>query len=122
LSEKVSKRLRDGGLKGKTITLKIRVESFSTYTRDTTLTSATNFVDTMYKAINKLFNNFDLKGRKVRLVGVKVSNLIESDAKDSIFDGKPEQKRENIHKAVDKIKEKFGNSAIYRAARMHHDH
>ena len=67
----------------------------------------------------KLFHDFDLKGKKVRLVGVKVSNLISSSTKDSLFDGNFEQKQEKIHKAVDKIKGKFGNQAIYRAGSIH---
>ena len=83
-----------------------------------TLASATNFVDTIYKVIAALFEDFDLQGKKVRLVGVKVSNLIPSQIKDSLFDGKPEKKRERIHKAVDAIKEKFGTRAIHRAASL----
>ena len=67
---------------------------------------------------DSLFDNFDRKKRKVRLVGVKVSNLISSQTKDSLFEGKVEKKREDMHKAVDKIKEKFGDSSIYRAGGM----
>jgi len=118
LCEKVSGRLRQEGFKGRTITLKIRLSGFATYTRATTLISATNFIDTIYKAVEKLFDNFNLKGKKVRLVGVKVSNLVSSDIKDSLFEGKIEKKQESIHKAIDKIKEKFGNQAIYRAGSM----
>jgi DNA polymerase-4 len=114
----VSGRLRQDNLKGRTITLKIRLQGFQTYTRAITLTSATNFVDTIYKAIKNLLDNFDLKKRTVRLVGVKVSNLISSEIKDSLFEGGVEKKREHIHKAVDKIKEKFGDSSIYRAGGM----
>jgi len=35
-----------------------------------------------------------------------------------VFEGKIEKKQESIHKAIDKIKEKFGNQAIYRAGSM----
>ncbi len=115
LSEKVSGRLRRAGLKGRTVTLKIRLEGFCTYTRAMTLVGATNFSDTIYKAIKKLFENFDLGGRKVRLVGVKVSNLMPEGVRDSLFDNSTQKKQENIHKAIDKIKKKFGSHSIQRA-------
>ena len=47
LSEKVSARLREEGFRGKTITLKIRLEGFSTYNRSVSLIKATNFVLTI---------------------------------------------------------------------------
>lgn len=112
LSEKVSQRLRLEGLKAKTITLKIRLEGYKTYTRALTLTSATNFVDIIYKAIRKLFLDFKLGEKKVRLLGVKTSNFIDSEVKDSLFEDK---RKERIHQAVDLIKKKFGEQAIGRA-------
>ncbi|MCQ9205806.1 MAG: DNA polymerase IV [Omnitrophica bacterium] len=118
LSERVSLRLRRQCLKGKTITLKIRLEGFNTYTRAITLGKATNFCDMIYKVIKKLFYNFDLKNKGVRLVGVKVSNLIASDIRDSIFYDEKDEKKENIHKAIDKIKQEFGSGAICRAGSM----
>ncbi len=115
LCEKVSGRLRKDRFKGRTITLKIRLQGFHTYTRSKTLTQPTNFVDTIYPAIKKLFEDFDLKGRRVRLVGVKVSNLAPVDFKESLFADVSDEKKERIHKAVDKIKKKFGDIAIHRA-------
>lgn len=114
LCEKVSIRLREDNIKGKTITLKIRLEGFNTYTRAITIVSATNFVDTIYKAVMKLFDGFDRKGKKVRLLGVKVSNLISQDTRDSIFAEANSSKLEGLHKAVDKIKGKFGRGSILR--------
>jgi len=118
LCEKVSGRLRQEGLKGKTITLKIRLEGFHTYTRSKTLSKTTNFVDTIYRIIKELFGNFDLKGRKVRLVGVKVSNFLTGELKESFFSDAGDEKKERIHQAVDKIKRRFGDIAIHRAGGM----
>ncbi|MBN2120535.1 MAG: DNA polymerase IV [Candidatus Omnitrophica bacterium] len=116
LCEKVSQRLRQAGLKGRTITLKIRLEDFSTYTRAVSLLKSTNFVDVMYKAIINLFENFKKSGRKVRLLGVKVSNLAPSELRESIFDDKDDDRRERIHGAIEKIREKFSERSIRRAA------
>ncbi|MCJ7680465.1 MAG: DNA polymerase IV, partial [Candidatus Aminicenantes bacterium] len=48
LSEKVSRRLRKAGEKGRTVTLKIRFSDFKTYTRRTTLDTPTNFSEIIY--------------------------------------------------------------------------
>ena len=126
LSEKVSGRLRQEGLKGRTITLKIRLEGFHTYTRAVTVGTPTNYADILYKERKKAYNSFDSKGKKVRLVGVKVSNLSPTNlargrhfsdggSRRDLFDASTDRKREDLHRAVDKIKEKFGDTRIHRA-------
>jgi len=115
LCEKVSGRLRQEGLKGKTITLKIRLEGFLTYTRAKTLDKPTNFMDTIYKIIKELLGKFNRKGKKVRLVGVKASNFAFGEVQATLFEEKDEEKRERMHQAIDKIKNKFGRGAIFRA-------
>jgi len=114
LCEKVSKRLREDSLKGRTVTLKIRLEGFHTYTRARTLDEPINFEDILYKEIKDLYNNFDEKGKKVRLLGVKVSTLSETQRRTSLFSEKQDKKREDIHKAIDDIKDRFGNQSIVR--------
>lgn len=115
LCEKVSIRLRRSSLKGRTITLKIRLQGFKTYTRAVSINNSTNFADMLYNETKKLYNRFDAKDEKVRLLGIAVSNLSPADLKMSLFTGADEKKREDIHKAVDKIKKRFGDAAIKRA-------
>ena len=115
LCEKVSGRMRKENFKGRTVTLKIRLEGFKTYTRAITISTPVNFADMLYKEVKKLYNDFDTKGRKVRLVGVNVSNLSPADLRDSLFETSAEKKTESIHKATDRIKVRFGNKAIHRA-------
>jgi hypothetical protein len=69
----------------------------------------------IYGRIKNLYEDFDTKNKKVRLIGVKASNLSRSDRPDSLFDEEGQVKTEKIHKAVDAIKEKFGDGSIYRA-------
>ncbi|PIQ88993.1 MAG: DNA polymerase IV [Candidatus Omnitrophica bacterium CG11_big_fil_rev_8_21_14_0_20_42_13] len=116
LCEKVSGRLRDDKLKGRIVTLKIRLENFHTYTRAASLCRGTNFVDMIYKKIEELFDSFDTKGKKIRLVGVKVSGLMPKDITDDLFSPVLNIKTENLHQASDMIKRKFGERAIQRAA------
>lgn len=112
LSEKVSRGLRKEGLRGKTITLKIRLEDFTTFTRAKTIKEPTNFTDVIYQECRKLFENFKLNGKKVRLIGVKVSNFAPSLKQLSFF-ATPRERKEKLYQAVDLIKDKFGEDAIH---------
>jgi len=114
LSEKVAGRLRKGGLRAKTITLKIRLTGFKTYTRSVTLETSTNITDFLYNMAKKLYNEF--KGQKVRLVGVRVSGLSAGEAEKDLFTRAADRKLEDIESSVDRIRDKFGNSSIYRAS------
>lgn len=118
LCEKVSQRLRQEGLKARTITLKLRFEDFQTFTKSITLFSPTNFFDIISKEIKQLFYGFKYGKRLVRLVGVKASNFCPSDLKESLFEDKEDAKREHVHKAIDQIKAKFGSGSISRAAKL----
>ena len=115
LSEKVSTRLRVENFKARTITLKIRLEDFDTYTRASTLGSATNFDDIIYGEIKKLYTNFKTRGKKVRLVGVKASSLSSSEFCDTLFHESDDEKRKRVSGAVDIIRERFGYDLIKRA-------
>ncbi|MFA6142894.1 MAG: DNA polymerase IV [Candidatus Omnitrophota bacterium] len=115
LSELVADRLREGEIKARTITLKIRLEGFRTYTRSTTLQEPTNFTEDMMKAVRKLYEDFEIKKIRVRLVGVRASNLSLVDEPD-LFRTKPSVKTEALHKAIDRIKTRFGKSSISRAS------
>lgn len=116
LSEKVSRRLREDDTTGRTITLKIRSSAFKTYTRAITLGSYTNFVEDIYESVVKKLDEFDLVKMKVRLLGVKVSNLSFGPAPLDLFSGTTdkENRKERIHKAIDNMINKFGAGAIRR--------
>jgi nucleotidyltransferase/DNA polymerase involved in DNA repair len=115
LADKVSFRLRQEGLKGRTVTLKIRLEGFETYTRARTLTLSTNYADVISKEALALYAAFGRGRRKVRLLGVKVSGLMPAAEPESLFEDAGDSRREKAHKAIDAIREKFGRSSIYRA-------
>ncbi len=114
LSEKVSRRLRKDGLSGRTITLKIRFSDFQTFTRAATLDVPTNFIEDIYQTCASKIKGFDLSKKHVRLIGVHVSNLAGSSDQLSLFEGSPSNldKKEKLHQALGKIKDKFGETAI----------
>ena len=116
LSEKVSRRLRREGFKGRTITLKIRSSDFKTYTRAATINPATNFADRIYRSVLEKAETFDLENMPVRLLGVKVSNLDDASWDTDLFSEgtSVDLKKESIHKAIDRIVDKYGEDSIRR--------
>jgi DNA polymerase-4 len=116
LSEKVSRRLRKSGFKGRTIALKIRFSDFKTYTRAVTVQRPTNFADEIYVKVSEKFEDFKAGKRPVRLVGVRVSNLSDVSVLDDLFYSEEERnlKKERLHKALDRIADRFGQDAIHR--------
>jgi len=115
LSEKVSRRLRKYGLKGKTVTVKIRLSSFQTVTRAYTFSERVNFFDEIYKKSKELFDAYYKYPMKIRLLGVRISGFSDLYIQESLFVNPASEKKEKIHKAVDLIKDKFGEQAIGRA-------
>ncbi len=114
LSEQVSRRLRKNNLKGRTLTVKIRLKGFTTYSRAHTFSERTNFVENIFSQAKEIFNTFYKKGMMIRLIGVRMTQFDDSYVQDSLFDDVKEQKKEKIHHVVDIIKDKFGEHAIHR--------
>ncbi len=113
LSQKVSRRLRKEGLKGRTVSIKIRLKDFQTFTRAKTLDKRTNFVGTIDGHAQALFKGFYKSGMKVRLIGVRMSQFDDPYVADGLFVDPGEVKKENVHRAVDVLKDRFGEGAIH---------
>jgi DNA polymerase-4 len=74
LVDDVVMRMRDGGYKGKTVTVKVRYSDFRTHTKAKTLEDLTDSMEDILMAAMELLERFEMK-KKVRLVGVNVSKL-----------------------------------------------
>lgn len=72
--EKVVQRLQKKNVKGKTITLKIKLEDFTIMTRSITQHHFTDDADEIFAIVSKLLKNETLK-KSVRLLGVSISQL-----------------------------------------------
>lgn len=114
LCQKVSRRLRKYGLKGKTITLKLRTGDFKTLTRAHSVVLRTNHYEDLYSVSLQLFRSVDFDDKMIRLLGVKVSQFEDLYVADSLFVDARNEKREKIHEAIDRIKDKFGEKSIHR--------
>ena len=115
LAEKVAYRLRQQKLSGKTIHLKLRYEGFETHTRNRTIGNYTSNTQTIFNTVTQLFKESYQQGRRVRLLGVGVSQFgTEVGQQLSLFDA-GEEKTDPLDKLEDIVRNKFGKNAITRA-------
>ncbi|GAA0999868.1 DNA polymerase-4 [Subtercola frigoramans] len=121
LSDQVAVRLRRAGLAGKTVALKLRFADFSTISRSRTLSEPTDLAQAIFDAARDLFDAVDLAGQRVRLIGVRVENLVtaaEAVHQPSLWDDEataPSSWRE-AEVAADRVADKFGAGAVRRAS------
>ncbi len=115
LTTKVGKRLRNYGMAGKTITLKVKYNDFKQITRSRTLASATNDDRKIFHESCSLLERSEAGKRPVRLLGISLSNLTEGTEmrQISLFEEeKTGRKRSELYEAVDTIGNRFGPEAI----------
>ena len=84
LSEKVSRLLQRERLAGKTVTLKVRYDDFSTVTRSLTVPEYIAAASALEKIGIILIMRTEAGKRKVRLLGLSVSNFPDGRAKEQI--------------------------------------
>ena len=59
------------------------------------------------------------KGTAIRLIGLRVDNLIEKNEMQlSLFDTKEEKKLDKLDETIDKLKEKYGYNFIKRGSNL----
>ena len=73
ISERLHQRLEKRHREFKTITLKVRLKGFETYSKSKTLPFYTNSGDIIASVSKQLFEEF--RGRYVRLLGIRLTNL-----------------------------------------------
>lgn len=114
LSEKVGSRLRKAELAGSVVQIKIRYSDFSTFTRQTSMKECTNLDQEIFNEAQDLFLKHWIAGRPVRLLGVGVSTLEKPHRQLSLWEDQGNRKEE-LTKAVDGLRERFGKDIIKRA-------
>ena len=117
LADKVGYRLRQAGLAGSVVQIKLRYSNFETLTRQTALPQPTNLDDEIYAAAEKLFEANIIPMRAVRLIGIGVSRLTPPYRQLSLWNDNQDEK-EKLANAIDQLKEKYGQDVIKRASMM----
>ena len=109
-SRDVGMQLRSRGLYGRTITLKLKFDDFTSLTRSRTLTAAGNSTSVIYEAASSLLHQIPLV-RNVRLIGVGVSHFSEKTQELPFLESRKEKKLHYLEAAMDAISKKFGSGS-----------
>ena len=115
-SERVGTSLRAQGLKGRTITLKIKYPDFTQKTRSRTLAQATNSTRLIYETAVELLHELRLD-RPLRLIGVGVSHFGEVARQFSLLPEAAEESHERdaaLDATLDQLRGRFGRDAVQR--------
>ncbi len=112
LGERVGADLRQKGKRARCVTLKLRYADFTTITRRHTLSQSSDSDQTIFDTGLRLLNKALADERRpVRLIGIGVSDLVESSRQLDMLDTSA-QRQERLNKAIDRIRKKYGFTAI----------
>ncbi len=117
LCEKVSRRLKEKSLTGRTVTLKLRYANFKSITRQAGLSRPTNLARAIYHIARPLLEaecpSRGPRRHQYRLIGVGLSDFGDDSVtqQEDFFDETPKHWVDQ-EDAVDAIRAKFGDSAI----------
>ena len=120
LSESVATRLREQGLKGRTVTIYVRDTELVTFSRQKALPACTNVSTEILKTAMELFRaNYNWENH-IRSLGLCVSDFDTGLCEQFDLSGTVEnrEKQEKIEMTVDALKRRFGNYCIQRARQL----
>lgn len=116
VSDRVTRRLRDGERVARTVTLRLRFGDFASATRSRTVAEATSSTELVLNTAKDLLEGAwpEIDRRGLTKVGVAVSGL---SANDAVQMSLPFDKAEwnAVDGAMDEIRTRFGTSAVTRA-------
>jgi DNA polymerase-4 len=116
LSDRVAHRLRREGVQARTLTLKLRYSDFATISRSRTLPLPTDLGEEIYQVARDLLHRHRRKARKIRLLGVSASGLIQGAAYQLDLFGKGRPSYEQLSRTIDDLRDRYGDEAIQRGS------
>lgn len=120
LTEQVTYRLRRNQLLANVVNVQLRTNKFEDFSHQAKLDSATSSTKEILVKAKELLNQMYKNGVFIRLVGVKVHNLIGEDEIQLSLFGSTEnhRKQEKLDKVLDGLNEKYGYNFITRAGKL----
>jgi len=116
LSESLGRLMRKDGLKGRTVTLKLRFEDFSTFTRSKTFADFVDSSRIIRGVVVSLFRRASKTDKKVRLLGVGVSQLNSVAGEQLGLFEQDAPLNNKLTKLLDSLQDQFGEDKIKRAS------
>ena len=120
LGEKVARRLRQAGLAGRTVTLKLRYANFTTITRSRTLPQPVDDATALHATAVELLDALRLERVRVRLIGLRATNLVPADAARQLS-MTTDDRWQSLERAADAARDRFGDAAVTRGALLDDD-
>ncbi|GAU09338.1 DNA polymerase IV [Desulfoplanes formicivorans] len=114
-SRDVASQLRRMGVRGRTITLKIKFADFTAMTRSKTLAAPTRSSGIIFETASLLLESCSL-GKQVRLIGVGVSQFAENTPGLPFLQDPRKAKLDKLDEAMDAIAKRFGESMVQSAS------
>lgn len=122
LVEQVTYRLRKEKLVASVVNVQIKTKDFSVFSHQRKLEMATDSTKEIYQIAKELLAIL-LKGRTIRLLGIRVDDLSDPSEKQiSLFDVEKNEKQEKLDKTIDALKNKYGYNSVTRAGKMNLNH
>ena len=112
ISQKACKRLREAGLAASTLTLTIRYAGFDTHTRSKSLGESTALDAGINAVFQELFQKHLDRSRKVRLLGVSLSNFSHGGEQLDLLQAERREKLQKLTQATDRLRDRFGFSKV----------
>ncbi len=112
MTEKVAFELRQDEKLAGCIAVKIRYPDFETTSRQVSI-DYTFRDDELIPVAKDLFEKLYRKGKPVRLLGVRLSELTSHAMQASLFDDA--EKKSSLYKAIDAVKNKYGRNSLLKA-------
>lgn len=112
MAERVGYELRQDGKLAGCVAVKLRYPDFETTSRQTTIDYTLRDDEIIPVAID-LFHKLYRKGQPIRLLGVRLSELTNHPVQASLFDDA--ERKNNLYKAIDDVKNKFGKGLLQKA-------
>jgi DNA polymerase IV len=111
--EKIAFELRSQEKLTSCITVKIRYSNFDTHTLQKRI-PYTSFDHVLSNIAKELFSRLYQRRMLIRLIGVRLSHLVQGVQQLDMFDDTPE--KVSLYMAMDKLRKRFGRYAVRRAA------
>ena len=112
-------RLRKEKLYANTVNVQLRTKNFEDTSHQKKLPEATDTTKQIYLTAKELLHEMYRKGQEIRLVGVRVDNLVETKENQiSLFDTNKNEKQEKLDKVIDSLRNKYGYNSVSRATKM----
>ncbi|MFC1728845.1 DNA polymerase IV [candidate division KSB1 bacterium] len=110
LTERIAAKLRQHDLTARKVHIKIRYADGRSQKRPVTLSRRTGDGELLGACVQKIYNSFPKRRVRVKLVGVTVFDIADSDEQWTLFD--MNDRSDRLNNGIDRVRERFGFTSL----------